>query len=667
MSHLISNGSRLNNVLDVFASRIGIISVVGLLVGVSLGASAYVQSVVTRIEQNHALFKDAQIRNGYVAMSDINRLMLVAQNAAIIDEMTPLLEQDFVDAVDILWVRADNFTMVRNRGGNYESGDASIKSLKRIIEISDAAISTGFLDLQALVLDLLVAAEDARGNLVLFQDDLRRRGDFVLDEQTYIVGKQQAIMNSALTGLTIIGSVALALLRREVLGRRAREQAEQRVEFLAYFDPLTQLPNRVQFQDRLNEMLKKQTPTALLLIDLDKFKVVNDTYGHAAGDAVLCHVATIIADLADQQDGIAARLAGDEFAFALPNKKLDHLTALCERMIASAGENFAYEGQTLEIGLSIGLAVSTQLNRGMEVSAETLTRVTDFALYASKSSGRNRFTIYDQELEKRFLERRAMVDELPKAIQAGELEVYLQPKVHLPDRTVYGFEGLVRWPRNSRIISPGEFIALAEESGFVVDIDRFVLTRSIEIIQQWNTKFETEYSISVNLSALHFGSQDIVNWVQEALWTSEFPAHLLTLEITETVEMRDWNQARTTIRKLRDLGCKIAIDDFGSGFSSLAYLLTTQADELKIDKSLLDRVAISKEARLLLASVFDIARNLNLDVIVEGIETEAQSEILNSMGASHGQGYLFGRPLPSDEALMLAAQNINNTEYGRIA
>lgn len=640
---------------------------VGLLIGVGVGASVYIQSVVSQIDQNYGIFKDAQLRNGYVAMSDINRLILVAQNAALINQMTPTLVEEFVNATDILWVRTDNFSMVRDRGERFASGDASIAALQHIIGIADTAINENFPDPKGLVADLLAAAESARQNLVLFLDDIRRQGDLVLDQQSYVVRRQQVIMLSSLAGLTIIGSVALSLLRREVLARRAREQAEKRVEFLAYFDPLTELPNRIQFQERLKRMLDKRVPVALLLIDLDQFKMVNDTYGHAAGDALLRRIASIIAHLAAQHTGIAARLAGDEFAFALPGNHIGDLTALCKHMIAKSSEPFQYEGQTLEVGISIGLAVSTQLNEKLPASVEMLSRVADFALYASKSNGRSRFTIYDSELERVFVERRSMVEELPKAIAAGGLEVFLQPKVSLPDRQVFGFEGLVRWPRNKQIVPPGDFIAIAEESGFVVDIDRFVLNRATELIQKWNSTNATTYSISVNLSAIHFASQRIVAWVQEAITSSGLPAHLLTLEITETMEMRDWKQAGAIIEDLRALGCKIAIDDFGSGYSSLAYLLTTQADELKIDKSLLDRVEGSTEARLLLSSVFDIARNLNLDVTVEGVETEAQFNIITRMGAPHAQGYLFGRPLPPEAALIAAPQSEHGHELGKSA
>jgi EAL domain-containing protein (putative c-di-GMP-specific phosphodiesterase class I) len=324
-------------------------------------------------------------------------------------------------------------------------------------------------------------------------------------------------------------------------------------------------------------------------------------------------------------------------------------------MSSEAGQQFSFDGEMLKAGLCIGLATSTQLSEQMAVSPELLSRVTDFALYASKSRGRNEFTVYNRDLEKQFLERRAMINELPQAIDNGELVVHLQPKVDLSEGTVYGLEALVRWNRNGHITPPANFVLIAEESGSIVDIDRFVLNKETDYLAVWNKDHDSDYSVSVNLSALHFSSRRIIDWTRDALHRSGLPPHLLTLEITETLELRNWDLARTIIDELHALGCKIAIDDFGAGVSSLAYLRTTKADELKIDRSLVEEIEHSEDARLLLSSVFDIAHNLNLIVTVEGIETEAQSIILQDMGAPHGQGYLFGKPRPPDEALNAAS------------
>ena len=661
MALRIGKFTRLNGILDALASRVVIFVVVGLLVTVCIGVGWYVQSVVTQLERNHEVLKDAQLRNGYTAISDVNRLVLVSQNAAISGRMTPDLEGDFIAAADVLYVRIDNFRTVMDRGVEFDFGRSSIAALERILEIADDAVNSGFADPRGTTGRLLEESENARRNLVKFLDATRRHSDLVLEQQSIAVRKQQIVVLANLIGFTIVGTGAFLLLRREVSERRAREKAEKRVEFLAFFDPLTELPNRVQFQDRLQVILNNDPTVALLYIDLDDFKMINDTYGHAAGDAILRHVGKTLSRLASDHSGFAARLAGDEFAIVVPINDHALLSSFCEGLITRATERFYFEGEHLDVSLSIGAATSSQVSERMALHVDSLCRVADFALYAAKSSGRNRYALYNHDLENKFLARRAMVEELPRAIEKEQLEVYLQPKVMLASRAVYGFEALVRWRRNDRIVPPGEFIVVAEESGLVVEIDTYVLNVATRLIANWNRVHQTDFTISVNLSTLHFGSRRIVERVQDALWQSELPSHQLTLEITETKELRDWEKAGAILDSLSSIGCKIALDDFGTGYSSLAYLRTKQADELKIDKSLVDELESSEDACQLLSSVFKISQKFELEVVVEGIETESQAQIIQEMGVLQGQGYLFGRPLPADEALV-EAQKFNHFE-----
>ena len=642
-------------ILDTLASRLGIIAVVGVLVSVGLGVGTYVQAVVTQLEENHTVFHDRQTRNGYVAMSDIQRLILVTQRALEAGEMTPELENDYRDAADIMYVRTDNFERIMKREQTkLDSGAKAIAALHDVVEIADQGLAQGFPDIKALQKSLLKANIAAREQLVLFLDDMRRQGETVLDAQSRAVRQQRTVVLGNLVGLTIIGAAALFLLRREVLARRARELAEERVEFLAYFDPLTKLPNRAQFQDHLQELLKRNDPVALFYIDLDDFKLINDTHGHAAGDAVLCHVGRILLAVAQANNGFAARLAGDEFALLIPSDNIDRLISICDGIIAAAAETYWFEGEAFVVGVSLGLATTTQLGSSESKTVDMLSRVTDFALYTSKATGRKTYTVYDHIIEQRFWERRALLEELPRAIEQGDLDVYLQPKVTFPGEDVYGFEALVRWRQAGRIVPPDEFITIAEEAGFVVDIDRFVLRRAAEIISRWNFTHGTDFSVSVNLSALNFNSRRISHYVEQALSDAELPPRLLTLEVTETSQMRDWKKASEVIDDLKAIGCKIAIDDFGTGFSSLAYLRVMKAHELKVDRSLVTELADSKKARLLLSSVLEIALNFELSVTIEGVETEAQAEIAKRMGIGSAQGYLYGRPRPPEEALPAA-------------
>lgn len=661
-----SKKRRLDSILDAFASRVGIFTAVGLLIGVCVGAGIYVNSVVNQLERNHSIFRDRQTRNGYVAMSDIQRLILVTQRAVKTGEMTPELKQEFLDAADIMYVRTDNFQRIMKREHTkFPIGKASIAALNRIVVIADDALAEDFPDNHVLLNSLLAANTEAREFLVQFLDDMRREAERVLDTQSLAVRKQKIVVLVNLVGLTLVGSVALFLLRLEVLARRAREAAEKRVEFLAYFDPLTELPNRAQFQERLNKILQSGRPLALLYVDLDDFKLINDTYGHVAGDAVLCYVSRILSTMAEDNLGFAARLGGDEFALVVPDDDISGLSSLCDRIIAEVAETYWFEGESLRVGVSIGLATTTQVVTKAPATIDMLSRVTDFALYTSKSKGRMCFTVYDHIIEKRFWERRTLIEELPQAIERGDLEVHLQPKVALPDASVYGFEALVRWRRDEQLVPPGDFINIAEESGVIVDIDRFVLNQSTQLIADWNAQHGTEFSISVNLSALHFNSRRIGHWVEQALWDAALPPKLLTLEVTETTEMRDWKQAVEILADMKSTGCKIAIDDFGTGFSSLAYLRMMKAHELKIDRSLVEELEESDEACLLLSSVLEIARNLNLEVTVEGIETLEQANIVHGMGAVCAQGFLFGRPLPPAEALAAAMSNLGHGRSAR--
>ncbi|MEO3415243.1 EAL domain-containing protein [Roseovarius sp. CAU 1744] len=654
MNYAGKKTGRLDRVLDMFASRVGVFVFVGLLIAGCLGVGLYVQGVVTQLEDNHARFRDQKARNGYVALSDIHRLLMVAQAATQEGRVTPDLAVDFQNATDVLFVRIDSLRVSMREQSRIASGAAAITALERIIDVADTATAQQYPDTDRLMTDLLDAAVEARKHLVLFLDDMRRQADKVLDKQSRAVREQRLVVLANLICLTLIGSVALLFLRREVLGRRARDRAEARVAFLAFYDTLTGLPNRSQFQDRLEKLLDAGRSLALLYIDLDEFKLINDTYGHAAGDAVLQHVGEILSRLADENKGFAARLGGDEYAIVVPTDHVVRLTGLCQSILAEADKPFTFEGETFKIGISIGLATSTQAGSTATVSLDLLSRVTDFALYTSKSAGRGRYTFYNHQLELRFQERRAMLEELPGAIRNDDLEAYLQPKVSLADGCIIGFEALVRWQRGDRLVPPDKFILIAEESGLVVDVDHFVLRRATQLIADWNKTNGTAFSVSVNLSALHFTSNRVIEWVQDALWSSLLTPGLLTLEITETMEMRDWEQAKSVIAGLRDLGCRIAIDDFGTGYSSLAYLRTTSADELKIDRSLIEELEESETARLLLASVMDIARNLEFDVTVEGIETDLQGRIVAKMGAQNGQGYYFGKPDRPDQALAAA-------------
>ena len=647
---------RFDRVLDAFASRTGTSVVLAVLLLACVCIGLYVNSVVVQLEEKHAVFRDRDGRNGYVAISDIQRILLIAQTAERRGVMSEDLARDFAKATDVLYVRIEAFRKTIDDRTRTMYGTAAISALENFVSIADAAYANQFSNFKDSHDALLMAATDARRLLVQFLDEMKREADKLLETQSAAVTEQKIILLGNLAVLTVIILGAVLLLRREVLARRARETAEKRVQFLAFFDPLTQLPNRSQFQDRVQELLDEKRVFSLLYVDLDGFKLINDTYGHDAGDHVLCHIGNRIAVHAADYDGFAARLGGDEFAIIALTDNQVKLASLCQKLLQETENPILFEGENLDLGLSIGVATTSQVGANARLCLDLLSRVADFALYASKSAGRGRYTFYNQELEAKFQERRSMLEELPTAIENDHLEVHMQPKVSLSTEKTYGFEALVRWRRNTQLVPPNSFIQIAEESGLVVDIDHYVLRNATKFVADWNKAHGTDFSISVNLSALNFTSLRIIEWVQDALWASLLKPDLLTLEITETMEMRDWKQARSIIAGLRKLGCRIAIDDFGTGYSSLAYLRTTAADELKIDRSLVMELESSEKARLLMSSVLDIAKNLDFQVTVEGIETQAQAEIIRKMGAENAQGYLYSKPMLPADALAAATE-----------
>ena len=622
------------------------------ILAVCLTAGNYVQSTVSQLKNAHQTFNDRRLRNGYVAISDVQRLFLILQQAVMQGGLDQEAEAEFQAASDFLFVRIDNFRRVLEDATRPDTTLETIAALERTLELADAAVIEGFVDVQNVSIEFAQASQDARRVLVTYLDEVRGMQDAQLAKQSTAVDRQVTFLRIMLVLSAALSIVALILLRRDRGARRAREEAENRVRRLAFYDPLTDLPNRVHLQDQLGEHLKDSDANiALLLVDLDGFKSVNDTYGHAAGDAALRHVASVLQSAIASVDAMAARLGGDEFAIMLQGAVTDSIAPFCKNIITNIAIPFEFERELLGVNASIGIATNDGIRSGQMRDVDSLTRAADFALYASKSAGKGQYTLYDAALEKQFLERRQMVHELPRAIQDGSIGFHLQPKVDLATEETYGFEALVRWCRHGKLVPPDEFILTAEESGVIIDVDRYVLRAACKELANFNRKHGTALSVSVNFSTVHFNSPKLITVVQEALAESGLPPELLTIEITETLEMADWTQARKIITRIHRLGAKISIDDFGTGFSSLAYLRETVADEIKIDRSLVQDIDTSDTSRFLLDAVIDIARNLKLDVIVEGVETQRQIDIVRGLGAGRAQGYFYGAPLPAKVAL----------------
>jgi diguanylate cyclase (GGDEF)-like protein len=417
----------------------------------------------------------------------------------------------------------------------------------------------------------------------------------------------------------------------------------------ALHDGLTGLPNRVLALDRAQQMLarapRQHTSVAALYLDLDGFKHVNDTFGHAAGDELLRIVAHRLMTVVRAGDS-AARLGGDEFVVLLEGAALDAGPALvAERLLEVLRQPYDMTdmlGRQLTVTASIGIAV------GSRPSADELLRDADLALYKAKARGRNRFELFESSMQTASQDRLTLELDLAEALERDELFLLYQPTFDLRSERVIGVEALIRWRHRSRgVIAPADFIPIAEDSGLIVEIGRWVLREACRQAAVWHDRGH-RIGIAVNVSARQLEENDLIAGVRDALQESALNPAALTLEITETTLMRDADATAKRLHELKDLGVRIAIDDFGTGYSSLAYLRQFPADALKIDRSFIDGIATCKASAALIHTLVQLGKALDVETLAEGIEDQAQLEALQRERCDHGQGFLFSRPLDLD-------------------
>lgn len=423
-----------------------------------------------------------------------------------------------------------------------------------------------------------------------------------------------------------------------------RKASEDRIERLAHYDSLTGLANRNLFKERIDEAIARHprpdAPFAVLLLDLDKFKSVNDALGHQCGDALLKQVAgRIKAQIRDVDT--AARIGGDEFAVIMAPDQVsmqDGSATLAARLVQAIAEPYHIDGHPVVIGCSIGIAVSPE--HGTRV--DEILRNADLALYKSKNAGRNCFHTYSAELKAEADQRNVLEIELREAIWREEIEVFYQPVTELGTGRVKSVEALARWHHGTRgFVPPSEFIAVAEAGGLIVELGNQVLTKACRDAMT----MPDDVKVAVNLSALQFAGADLVDTVTFALAQSGLPETRLELEITESVFLADSQENLKTLQRLKALGVSIALDDFGVGYSSLSYLTAFPFDKVKIDKSFIDRIDRC-ETVAVLKSIVQLAKTLKLSIVAEGVETAEQVRRLHSLAIPLGQGFFFSKPVP---------------------
>jgi diguanylate cyclase (GGDEF)-like protein len=435
-----------------------------------------------------------------------------------------------------------------------------------------------------------------------------------------------------------------------------QRRSEDEINRLAKYDSLTGLPNRALMRRTLDEALQNQKPTtaggcALFLIDLDRFKNVNDTLGHPIGDALLKQVAQRLTTVIGEK-GQIGRLGGDEFEAVLPTlSDASSLAALAERLIQQVSMPYSIEGHNISIGASVGIAIAPAEG----CCADALIRNADLALYSAKAAGRGTFCFFAPEMHSEAQDRQILENDLRKAIGRGELQLVYQPVVNAQTEALSGFEALVRWHHASRgVISPSLFIPLAEESGLIPQIGEWVLRTACTEASKWPEHIR----IAVNLSPIQFVDPNLPAIVMSALANSQIQPRQLELEITEGVFLVESESTDDMFAKLKQLGVRLALDDFGTGYSSLGYLKKAPFDKIKIDQSFV-RGAAKQGSRnaAIIRAIVTLAESLGMDTTAEGAETHDELTLIRELGCSHIQGYIFGRPMHCDEAGKLAAQN----------
>jgi len=434
-----------------------------------------------------------------------------------------------------------------------------------------------------------------------------------------------------------------------VLDISAQKEAEMRVRELADFDPLTGLPNRRLLRDRSTQLLaaaeRDGSEMALIFLDLDHFKRVNDSLGHSIGDELLCAVAQRLATVVRKVDTLA-RLGGDEFIIALPGVHASGAAEVACRLLEVCAPTFSVAGHDLTITPSLGISLYPVDGTDFE----TLLRNADAAMYKAKEAGRNAFRFYSSEMNVATLKHLLMESGLRRGLGAREFILHYQPLVHIESGVTIGVEALIRWQNPEvGLIPPDQFIHVAEDIGLINPIGDWVLREACRQVRAWQDAGLPPLVVAVNVSPLQFRQAGFVDTVANALATSGLEARFLELELTERTVMNDAELNLGTLSALNGMGVELALDDFGTGYSSLAYLKRFPVGKLKIDRSFVRDLEVDPDDRAIASTILSMGRSLRLKVLAEGVETREQYAILRGMGCELVQGYHFSRPLPPEE------------------
>ncbi|WP_371736969.1 MULTISPECIES: EAL domain-containing protein [Brevibacillus] len=443
-----------------------------------------------------------------------------------------------------------------------------------------------------------------------------------------------------------LGNVSkLLFVTRDITDRK---QSEELIHHLAYHDALTDLPNRRMYTQHLSREIMQakrfQSNLAVLFLDLDRFKDVNDSFGHDVGDLLLVEAANRLKACLRPTD-VVARLGGDEFTVLLSQlADREEAAALANQIMEALQRPFILQDHSFNVSCSIGIALYPQDGD----NADDLLKRADTALYTVKSRGKNGYDFFDPTMEAKSLERILMENELRKAIEQEQFQIYYQPKIDIATDTLTGMEALVRWVHPELgVIPPNRFIPIAEETGMIIALGEWILRQACRQNKIWHDQGYL-LKVSVNLSARQIYQKDLVEMIKQILAETELAAEWLELEITESIFVK-MEEATAVLQQIRDIGIHISIDDFGTGYSSFSYIKSLPVDTIKIDASFIRDIHHNQESQAIVKAIVTIAQSLNMNVIAEGIELNDQAAALQQNGCDHGQGYLFSRPLATDD------------------
>ena len=429
-----------------------------------------------------------------------------------------------------------------------------------------------------------------------------------------------------------------------------RKVAEERVQYLAYYDSLTDLPNRTLLQDRLSKALasarRQKDKVALLFLDLDRFKNINDSLGHSLGDLLLQKVAERLKRWAREQDTVA-RLGGDEFLIVLTRiKDVADAAVAAERLMAVMTDEFIVEGNPLSISCSLGISIFPDHGE----DGEGLIKNADAAMYSAKEKGRNNFRFFTEQMNAQVGERLTLENSLRLALDRNELFLVYQPQMDMGTGKIVGLEALLRWQHPELgLVPPDRFIRIAENSGLIMPIGEWVLRTACSQTRKWQDEGYAAVSVAVNVSAVQFRQEDFCNLIRRVLHETGIAPQYLELELTESLLLVNADVTVSVLQELKAMGLTLAIDDFGTGYSSFSYLRQFRVSKLKIDRSFVRDVAVNADDAAITSGIISMAKSLNLKVIAEGVENEAQMSFLRAHECDEIQGYYFSKPLTVDK------------------